>query len=153
MVGKQEIGSKRFATANPSFHLRQGYDVTSRRIAFRNSCLKRATIPGLAIAIAFLFPAQELRAGPASFEGTVSVSLTRSGTNTTQFLFTRKGNQLRIEDADKSKPEPINVVDLAANKLTIIYPHNSTFAQVDLTKAETQTSAGKRFHRDANSAN
>jgi hypothetical protein len=105
-----------------------------RRIRFRNSRLKRATIPALAIAIAFLFPARELRAGPASFEGTVSVSLTRSGTDTTQFLFTRKGNQLRIEDAAKSKPEPINIVDLDSNQQTIIYPHNSTFVHVDLIR-------------------
>jgi hypothetical protein len=101
--------------------------------------LKRATIPGLAIAIALLFPARERRAEAASFEGTVSASLTRSETDTTQFLFTRKGDQLRIEHTDKSKPEPVNIVDLAAKKLTIIYPHNSTFVQVDLTKAETQT--------------
>jgi hypothetical protein len=67
------------------------------------------------------------------------VLLTRSGADMTQFLFTRKGNQLRIENADKSKPEPVNVVDLAANKLTIIYPHNSSFVVVDLTKRETQT--------------
>jgi hypothetical protein len=73
-----------------------------------------------------------------TFEGTVSATLTRAGTDATQFLFTRKGNQLRIENADKSKPEPINVVDLAANKLTIIYPHNSTFVHVDLAKAPAQ---------------
>ena len=110
---------------------------------FPNSTLKRATIPALAIAIAFLVPPRGLRAGQeaASFEGVVLVSLTRSAADTTQFLFTRKGDQLRIENADKIKPEPINVVDLAANKLTIIYPHNSTFVQVDLTKAETQPDA------------
>jgi hypothetical protein len=70
----------------------------------------------------------------ASFEGTVSASFTRGGTDTKEFLFTRKGNQLRIEDADKSKPEPINIVDLDAKKLTIIYPHNSTFVQIDLIR-------------------
>jgi len=106
---------------------------------FRKSRLKRATVPGLAIAIAFLLPVRELRAEPASFEGTVS--LTRSGTDTTQYLFTRKGNQLRIENADRTTPEPINVVDLAANKLTIIYPHNSTFVQVDLGTPEAQMGA------------
>jgi hypothetical protein len=47
-------------------------------------------------------------------------------------------SQLRVENTNKSKPEPINIVDLAtgrvrpnggldAKKLTIIYPHNSAF--------------------------
>jgi hypothetical protein len=65
------------------------------------------------------------------FEGTLSATLVRGGGATTQFLFTRKGNQVRIENSDKSKPEPINIVDLDAHKLTIIYPHNSTFVHAD----------------------
>jgi hypothetical protein len=76
-----------------------------------------------------------------TFKGTVSATLTRGGTDATQFLFTRKGNQLRIENTDKSKPEPINIVDLDAGKLTIIYPHNSTFVHVDLAKAPAQPGA------------
>jgi hypothetical protein len=71
-----------------------------------------------------------------TFEGTVSVSLTRSGPDTTQFLFTRKGNHLRIENTDRSKLAPVNVVDLTANRLTIIYPHNSSFVVVDLKRNE-----------------
>lgn len=66
-----------------------------------------------------------------SFEGTVSATVTGSGT-ARQLLFTRKESQLRIENIDKSRLEPINVVDLDAQKLTIIFPHNSTFVRVDL---------------------
>src|SRR5438477_12858658 len=40
----------------------------------------------------------------AGFEGTVSASLTRAGTDTTQFLYTPNDNQLRIENVDKSRP-------------------------------------------------
>ena len=68
------------------------------------------------------------------FEGTVKATLLRAGTPPTEFLFTRKDNQLRIEDAATNKPEPVNLVDLASGKLTIIFPHNSTFVQVGPTK-------------------
>ena len=68
-----------------------------------------------------------------SFEGTLSATLTIRGT-TTQLLFTRKDNQLRIEDAATNKPEPINIVDLASGKLMILFPHNSTFVGVDPMK-------------------
>jgi hypothetical protein len=67
------------------------------------------------------------------FEGTLSATLSRGGT-ATQFLFTRTGSQLRVENIDKSKPEPINIVELDAHNLTIIYPHNSTFVHVDLIR-------------------
>lgn len=69
------------------------------------------------------------------FEGTVKATLTRAGTPPTEFLFTRKGDQLRIEDAARNKPEPVNIVELASGKLTLVFPHNSTFAQVVPTKA------------------
>jgi hypothetical protein len=68
-----------------------------------------------------------------TFEGTISATLTRAGTQVTNFEFNRKGNLLRVENTT-NKLEPINIVDLAANKLTIIYPHNTTFVRVDLTK-------------------
>jgi hypothetical protein len=87
----------------------------------------------------------------ASFEGMISAILTRAGTETTQFVFTRKGNQLRIENTT-NKLDAINIVDLAtgrvrpnggleAKKLTIIYPHNTTFVRVDLTKKSAQPDA------------
>jgi hypothetical protein len=69
-----------------------------------------------------------------TFEGTISATFARSGTQPIQFLFTCKGERIRIEDVDKSKPEPINVVDLNAKKLTIIYPHNSTYVRIDTMK-------------------
>ena len=103
-------------------------------VRFRNANLKRLltfvlAVEVISVATSWNAPAAEKT---ASFEGTVSASFTRGGTDTKKFLFTRKGNQLRIEDADKSKPEPINIVDLDAKKLTIIFPHNSTFVHVDL---------------------
>jgi hypothetical protein len=95
--------------------------------------LRLFAVPSLALAIN-LVTSPQLSAGDKSalFEGTVSATLARGETTATQFLFTRKGNQLRVENVDKTKPEPINIVDLEAKKLTIIYPHNSTFVHVDL---------------------
>jgi hypothetical protein len=75
-----------------------------------------------------------------TFEGTISATLTRAGTQVTNFEFNRKGNLLRVENTT-NKLEPINIVDLAANKLTIIYPHNTTFVRVDLTKRAAQPGA------------
>ena len=68
------------------------------------------------------------------FEGTVKATLTRAGTPPTEFLFTRKADQLRIEDAARNKPEPVNLVALASGKLTVIFPHNSTFVLPDKTQ-------------------
>jgi len=59
---------------------------------------------------------------------------------------------LRIENTDKSKPEPINIVDLDANKLTIIYPHNSTFVHVDLNKTAAATGRATNAAGFSNSA-
>jgi hypothetical protein len=74
------------------------------------------------------------------FEGTATFTEKRGGV-ATQFLYLRKSDQLRIEKTDKSKPEPINIIDLASKKLTIVYPHNSSFVQVDLTKEGEQAGA------------
>ena len=85
-----------------------------------------------------------IAADKTAFEGTVSVMVTGASTEATQLLFTRKGNQLRIEDAARNKPEPVNLVDLASGKLTIISPHNSTFAQrrsCENARATGQTAA------------
>lgn len=76
----------------------------------------------------------------AAFEGTISATLTRAGTEAMHFVFTRKGNQLRVENTT-NKLEPINIVDLAANKLTIVYPHNTSFVHVDLTRKQSQPGA------------
>jgi hypothetical protein len=76
----------------------------------------------------------------AAFEGTISATLTRAGTEATHFVFTRKGNLLRIENTT-NKLEPINIVDLAANKLIIVYPHNTSFVHVDLAKKQSPPGA------------
>ena len=68
-----------------------------------------------------------------TFEGVMSATLTRAGTEAQQIVFTRKSNLLRIENTT-SKLEPVNIVDFAAKKLTIVYPHNTTFVRVDLAK-------------------
>ena len=66
------------------------------------------------------------------FEGKVTATLTR-GDQATAIVFTRKGNQLRIEEPE-AKLEPVNIIDLEGKKLTIVYPHNTTFVHVDLAK-------------------
>ena len=53
------------------------------------------------------------------------------------FIFTYKGNLLRIENTS-TRLEPINIIDLEAKNLTIVYPHNTTFVHVDLDKAQTR---------------
>jgi hypothetical protein len=68
------------------------------------------------------------------FEGMVSAALSRGGTSRSHVESTRKGDLLRIENTT-NKLEPINIVDLAASKLTIVYPHNTTFVVVDLKKS------------------
>jgi hypothetical protein len=68
----------------------------------------------------------------STFEGTISTTLTRSGTEPVHFLFTRKNNEVRIENTT-NKLEPINILDLGAKKLTVIFPYNTTFVQVDQT--------------------
>jgi Domain of unknown function (DUF4412) len=75
-----------------------------------------------------------------SFEGTISATLARAGTEATHFVFTRKGSLLRIENTT-NKLEPVNIVDLDGKKLTIIYPHNTTFVHVDLAKVSAQPGA------------
>jgi hypothetical protein len=75
------------------------------------------------------------------FEGTLIVTQTR-GDVSTHTLYVRKGDELRIENPDKSKPEPINIVHLGAKKLTIVYPHNSSFVVVDLTRTPSLAGVG-----------
>lgn len=99
----------------------------------------RLTLTLLTTLFAFLVSSGTF-AKEKSFQGTVTVTETR-GDVATQFLFTRKGDKLRIEHTDKSKAEPVNIVDLAAQKLTIVYPHNSSFVEIDLTKADASPSA------------
>jgi hypothetical protein len=60
----------------------------------------------------------------------------------TQTIYTRKGDEVLIENSDKSKPEPINIVDLTTKKLTIVYPHNSTFVVVPLTTMSSVAGVG-----------
>jgi hypothetical protein len=81
------------------------------------------------------------------FEGIVTISESRGGL-TKQTIYTRKGDQLRIENVDKSRPNPINILDLAAKKLTIVYPHNSSFVRVDLTDAEPQACSALSAERE-----
>src|ERR1041385_5228542 len=74
-------------------------------------------------------------AGDTTFEGTISATSTRAGMDRVHFLFTRKGSQVRIENTS-NKLEPINLIDLDAKRLTIVYPHNTTFVTVDLRKRQ-----------------
>src|SRR6516164_9758195 len=76
-------------------------------------------------------------ADASSFEGTIYATLTRIGTDGSHYVFTRKGNQLRIENTS-NKLEPINIVDLDTNRLTIVYPHNTTFVRLDMNKRAAQ---------------
>jgi hypothetical protein len=68
----------------------------------------------------------------APAERIISATVARPGTDATQFLFTRKGNLLRVENTS-NKFDPINIVDLSTNK-----PHNTTFVRIDLNKKSAQ---------------
>ena len=103
---------------------RRGGSGQRSEVRFRNANLKRLLIFVLAvevISVATLWNAPAAEKA-ASFEGSVSARFIRAGTDATHFLFTRKGDQLRIEDLDKSKPEPINLVDLEGKKAEQIEP-------------------------------
>ena len=83
------------------------------------------TIAVLLYSIAYLSAAEN------KVEGVVSATLTRSGAQPAHYVFTRKGALVRIENTD-NKLEPVNIIDLEGKKVTIVYPHNSTFVRVDL---------------------
>ena len=100
--------------------------------ASSNSSRIRRSGTFCAISAVFVIVSVSSQAAEQSFEGIVDATETRGGTST-QTLYTTTGNELRIENPDKSKPESINIFDLAAKKLTIVYPHNSSFVVVDLT--------------------
>lgn len=97
--------------------------------------MKRATL------LLCLFATPTL-AGEATFEGNISATLSRAGTQPTHLVFTRKGDQLRIENTD-NKLEPINILDLQAKTLTIVYPHNTTFVKVDLAALAARADGGR----------
>ena len=76
-----------------------------------------------------------------AFEGTISATYARGGeANKSNVVFTRQGNGLRIENTT-NKLEPVNIFDLAANRLTIIYPHNTTYVVSDLRKSSLSREA------------
>jgi hypothetical protein len=74
------------------------------------------------------------------FEGTISATLTRAGTELTHFLRSRAKQPTAHREHDQ-QPEQNNIVDLVTKKLTIIYPHNTTFVHVDLAKTASQPGA------------
>ena len=79
-----------------------------------------------------------------TFEGTITATEENGGAPTA-FLYTRKGDLVRIETPDAKTPVPINVLNLAQQKLTIIYPHNRSFVNVDLiTKPASVAGVGDR---------
>jgi hypothetical protein len=94
------------------------------------------------VAVAFLActPCEAADPKSGTFEGTVTALLSRAGGHAAEFVFTRKGDLLRIENKS-NKLEPINIIDLKAKKLTIVYPHNTTYVCVDLTKKRAEPGA------------
>jgi Domain of unknown function (DUF4412) len=117
--------------------MRRRLALTLAMLIFLRACsvrLETLVLVALLVFVPFGF------GGEKPFEGAVTATSVRAGTEATHFEFTRKGDKLRIENTT-NKLEPINIVDLAANKLTIIYPHNTTFVRVDLTKKAAQPDA------------
>jgi hypothetical protein len=80
------------------------------------------------------------------FEGTISATVTRAGSEAAHFVFTRKRNLLRAENT-ANRLEPINIVDLDAKRLTIVYPHNTTFVKVDLEEASANSGNASRHNQ------
>lgn len=68
-----------------------------------------------------------------SFEGGISAVVTSNG-ETQKFLYTVKGEQVRIERTETNNVFPINIVDLKTGRTTLIQPFNRTF--VVLTNLE-----------------
>src|ERR1041384_1151207 len=63
------------------------------------------------------------------FEGTLTARFI-VGSYTNDFLYTRKADFLRIESTDKPS-DVINIVELDSGRLTLLFPHNSTFVRLD----------------------
>ena len=80
----------------------------------------------LFVTLALCLPALPADAG---FEGKIEVVTTQAG-NTTSLLYRVAGNFLRIEVTDSHAPNPIDLVDLKSGALTILYPHNQSFARL-----------------------
>lgn len=95
--------------------------------------MKSITVP-LAAAL-LLTTSLGAQAGTKTFEGTVAVTETRGGTASST-LYTRRGDLVRVETPGATTPVPVNVFDLAAKKLTIVYPHNRSFTVVDLAQPD-----------------
>jgi Domain of unknown function (DUF4412) len=83
----------------------------------------------------FIFAALSSIAGAEpAFEGTINATYMRGReADKSTVLFTRQGGRVRIENTT-NKLEPINILDLATSRLTIVYPHNTTFVVADLAK-------------------
>jgi hypothetical protein len=99
----------------------------------KNSAMIRLSISAVLLLIALSSSAAEKN----TFEGIVHATMMPAGTEPNHFVFTRKGDQLRIENTTNTL-EPVNIVDLRAKTITIVFRHNTTFVQIDLTKKPAQ---------------
>lgn len=89
-------------------------------------------------AVLFLLALSSSAAEKNTFEGVIHATVTRAGTEPNHLIFTRKGDRLRIENTTNTL-EAIRIVDLEAKKITVVFPHNTTFVQIDLTKRPAQS--------------
>jgi hypothetical protein len=83
-----------------------------------------------------LAPAAALTAGlfilafpAAAFEGRITAASIQGGQATT-LLYTVGTNALRLEVTGSDRPNPVDVLDLRAGTLTLLFPHNRSFVRL-----------------------
>jgi hypothetical protein len=64
-----------------------------------------------------------------AFEGRIEAAITQ-GSETTPLLYTVGTNVLRIEVTGTSLPNPIDIVDLKSDAMTLVFPHNRSFVRL-----------------------
>ena len=67
-----------------------------------------------------------------AFEGRITATLSR-GADTQKILYTVAANDVRIERTETNWPHAINLISLAPERLTLVFPHNRSFVRVKET--------------------
>ena len=66
----------------------------------------------------------------ATFEGRIAATITRGG-ETETLIYTVGSNQVRIERGENNLPYAKNILDLNSGAMTILFPHNRSFIQLN----------------------
>jgi hypothetical protein len=77
----------------------------------------------------------------SAFEGRIAATITQGGITET-LLYTAGTNFLRIERKETDQPYPCDIVDLASDQMTLLYPHLRSFIRFSVSSQSNDTSPG-----------